>query len=51
MSSKPMVVSVLPLCGVVGGLNTGLKASCDLGLLTQRVSRNLDVMFINGGGH
>jgi len=49
MSSKPMAVSVLPLCGVVGGMDVGLKASCDLQLLTQRVSKNIDVMFINGG--
>ena len=36
----------IPLYGVVGGMEVGMKPNCDLNLLTDKVKRNIDVMFI-----
>ena len=36
----------IPLYGVVGGMEVGIKPNCDLTLLTDKVKRNIDVMFI-----
>ena len=35
----------IPMYGVVGGMEVGIKPNCDLDLLTDKVKRNIDVMF------
>ena len=39
----------LPLHGVVGGKEVGLKVACDLDFLSDRVGRNIDVLFSKTG--
>jgi len=38
--------SDIPLYGVVGGMEVGIRPNCDLNLLTDNVRSNIDVMFI-----
>ena len=40
------VTQDIPMYGVVGGMEVGIKPNCDLNLLTDKVRRNIDVMFI-----
>jgi len=50
----PKIIAVnsdIPLHGVVGGMDVGMKPSCDLGLLSDSVRRNIDIMFIQNGHH
>ena len=43
--------SDIPLHGVVGGVEVGMKPNCDLGLLSDSVKRNIDVMFMKNGNY
>lgn len=40
------IMSDIPMHGVVGGMEVGIRPNCDLNLLTDNVKRNIDVMFI-----